>query len=130
MWLGRRKYTQVSEELIPADLKALPIGSVMPFFRDQVPEPWIELNGQEILWGEAPELHKLFENAPPEALKIWEGWGGGWAMSDEPGEGMELWTPKIEPGTAIQMLWGVKYENAPDVVLAIKADHDGPSEEV
>jgi len=120
----------MNEELVPADTSFLPIGSIIPFLRGEVPDGWLELNGDEILWSECPELHNHFErHLSGEGLRLWEGWGGVWAEDPHPEESHILILPKLDRDQVVQMLWGVKYEQAPDVVLAIKAsrDYDEPS---
>lgn len=108
----------MTEELIPAVLDDLPIGSVMPFLRGKVPDHWIEFNGQI---SEDPVLIDLVTNMHEQAFEIFEGWDGGLK------EGV-VTVPNLDRDQVVEMLWGVKYKDAPDVVLAIKAGQDESSD--
>jgi hypothetical protein len=112
----------MSEELSPADINLIPVGSVLPFLRGEVQPDFAEFNGQTISRGEYPELFFVFDQMHSDAAYLLSGWGGVRIDDDH----MKL--PDLNKDTVVQMLWGVKYEHAPDVCLAIRTQNTLPEE--
>lgn len=109
-------------ELLPADLPLVPIGSVLPFLRNNVDPDFAEFNGQTINRDECPELFSLFDEMHPQAHFLLSEWGSVRVDDDH----MKL--PNLDRDTVVQMLWGVRYEHAPDVILAIRTKRSVPEE--
>jgi hypothetical protein len=112
---------RMSKELSPADIDLIPIGSVLPFLRGNVSDPdFAEFNGQTISREEYPELFILFDEMHEGAEYLLSGWGGVRIDDDH----MKL--PDLDKDAVVQMLWGVRYEHAPDVCLAIRTQKSLP----
>jgi hypothetical protein len=92
------------------DLKALPVGTILPFSSDMdLPKNWEKLEGQLIPQKDAPILHDRLK----EAQDIWRQIGGQWTPS-----GMHL--PRVKSGEQAQIfVWGKVFTNA-EIFVAIK----------
>lgn len=107
----------MTEELIPADLDTLPIGSVIPVLEDEVPEGFEPFDGRTLDLQSYPRLRDRLIAAPKEAMRILEGWGVWY----DP-EHSELTLSRVDPDLIMQMMWGVVMSDGPELVLAIKAE--------
>lgn len=120
MSLGSQGIALSDNELVPADTDFLPIGSIIPFLRNRVEKGFEEFDGRELKAEDYPKLWEALRDAYDGIQALWEGWGG---EVDQERRMIKL--PDIDKETVVKMLWGVEYENAPDTVLAIKAESNG-----
>lgn len=104
------------DELVPADTEYLPLGSVIPWPRNEVPEGWLAFDGQSFLAENHSELYALLETMDPRAGDIFDGWGG---EIDPKTHSVTL--PDIDSDSVMGLMWGVAIQNGPELVLAIKA---------
>jgi hypothetical protein len=106
----------VTEELIPAYRDDRPIGSVMPMEEGKVPESFEPFDGRVLDLKEYPLLEEALRFLPDEALRLLTEWGANFSIVRE-----RLVLPDLDSETVMGMIWGVKIEGAPRLVLAIKA---------
>lgn len=106
----------MNEELIPADLNLLPIGSVIPMEKGKVPEEFEAFDGRTLDSEDVPELAATLRMAPDSAIDLLIAWGGEFLH-----EQFRIKLPDLDSETVMNMIWGVKIEGAPELVLAIKA---------
>jgi hypothetical protein len=94
------------------DVTEMPVGSLLPFKPDSVPEGWIKLKGQEVSGESNPLLYERIDAVE----EIWQMLGG--SIKDG-----TIIMPDPDPQQVSKMSFGVSFKNQPDMVLAIKAEH-------
>lgn len=97
------------------DANEVPLGTILPFPPDNIPEGWEVFDGRWLTYAHYPDLFDVIESAPAQVRHIWESMGGTFTHT-------LIRLPNPTSAEARAALFGNNPAPEIDFVLAIKAE--------